>query len=51
MAGVPSPLAIGTLALADGTSPKGFLVEAAGLAGARDITAFGGWRRYLSEVP
>lgn len=51
VAGVPSPLAIGTLALADGTSPKGFLVEAAGLAGARDITAFGGWRRYLSEVP
>lgn len=49
IAGVPSPLAIGTLALADGTTPKGFVVETAGLVGARDITHHGGWRRYLSD--
>ncbi|MEA1835160.1 allophanate hydrolase [Methylobacterium durans] len=49
VAGVPAPLAIGTLRLSDGTSPKGFLVETAGLAGARDITEHGGWRRYLAS--
>ena len=49
VASVPSPLSIGTLALSDGTTPKGFLVEAAGLAGARDITEYGGWRRYVSD--
>ncbi|MER2269828.1 allophanate hydrolase [Methylobacterium oxalidis] len=49
VAGVPAPLAIGTLRLSDGTAPKGFLVETAGLAGARDITEHGGWRRYLAS--
>ena len=48
VAGIPAPLGIGTLRLADGTAPKGFLVEAEGVAGARDITGFGGWRRYLA---
>jgi allophanate hydrolase len=47
VAQVPPPLAIGTLHLADGTRPKGFLVEPEGLAGAVDITVFGGWRAYL----
>lgn len=46
VAGVPSPLCIGTLILADGTTPKGFLCEPAGLVGARDITEYGGWRAY-----
>lgn len=49
VAGIPSPLAIGTLSLADGTVPKGFLAEAAGLAGARDISGHGGWRAYLAS--
>ncbi len=48
VAGIPAPLGIGTLRLADGTAPKGFLVEAAGLEGAADITRFGGWRAYLA---
>jgi allophanate hydrolase len=48
VAGIPAPLGIGTLRLADGTAPKGFLVETAGLAGATDITRFGGWRAYLA---
>jgi allophanate hydrolase len=46
VAGVPTPLCIGTLLLADGTRPKGFLVEPAGLEGAEDITRFGGWRAF-----
>ncbi len=45
--GVPSPMAIGTVELEDGSTVKGFLCEAAGLAGATDITSFGGWRAYL----
>jgi allophanate hydrolase len=47
--GVAAPLSIGTLTLADGRGVKGFLAEPAGLAGARDITAFGGWRAYLAR--
>jgi allophanate hydrolase len=50
VAKVPSPLSIGTLRLADGTSPKGFLVEPQGLIGARDITNFGGWRAYVASL-
>src|SRR5262249_10042567 len=47
---VPPPLSIGTLRLADGREAKGFLVEAAATAGARDITRFGGWRAYVKET-
>ena len=46
---VPSPMSIGTLTLADGRSVKGFLVEAAATAGARDISSFGGWRAFLAQ--
>ncbi len=49
VAGIPSPLAIGTLSLSDGTTPKGFLAEAAGLTDARDISGHGGWRAYLAS--
>jgi allophanate hydrolase len=48
VAAVPSPLAIGTLHLADGGTVKGFLCEAAATAGARDISAFGGWRGFIA---
>ncbi len=47
--GVPPPLSIGSLALADGRVVKGFLVEAAAIAGARDISSFGGWRAFLAQ--
>jgi allophanate hydrolase len=47
-ASIPAPLSIGTLELADGTSPKGFLAEVAGTKGALDITALGSWRRYCA---
>jgi allophanate hydrolase len=50
VARVPPPLAIGTLALADGRAVKGFLVEAAATAGARDISAFGGWRAFMAQA-
>lgn len=49
IAGIPAPLGIGTVELEDGTSVKGFLCEAGGLAGATDITEFGGWRGYLAR--
>ncbi|PDT49099.1 MULTISPECIES: allophanate hydrolase [Sinorhizobium] len=50
VAAVPSPLAIGTVQLADGTACKGFLVEPAGLAGAADISRYGGWRAYIASL-
>ncbi len=50
MAGVPSPLGIGTTTLADGTSPKGFIVEAEGIVGAKDVSEFGGWRAYIASL-
>lgn len=43
---VPPPLAIGNLELSDGRWVKGFVCEPCGLAGAQEITAFGGWRRF-----
>lgn len=47
---IPAPLGIGTISLADGTSVKGFICEAAGVEGARDITHLGSWRAYLAEI-
>jgi allophanate hydrolase len=49
VAGVPAPLSIGTVALAGGRAVKGFLVEAEAVAGARDISALGGWRAYVEQ--
>ncbi len=44
---VPAPLCIGTLELADGSLVQGFLCEPLAVQGARDITAFGGWRAFV----
>ena len=49
VADVAAPLAIGVVALADGTVVKGFVSEPRALVGAKDITAYGGWRAYLSS--
>ena len=49
VAEVPPPLSIGSLTLADGRTVKGFLCESCALAGARDISSFGGWRAYLAQ--
>jgi allophanate hydrolase len=48
VAKIPAPLGIGTLGFADGTTAKGFLVEAAAITAARDISSFGGWRAFLA---
>jgi allophanate hydrolase len=48
VAGIPAPLGIGTLALADGTRVKGFLCEHVATQGARDITDYGGWRAFIA---
>jgi allophanate hydrolase len=45
---VAQPLSIGTLRLANGRTVKGFLVEAEAVAGARDISSFGGWRPFMA---
>jgi allophanate hydrolase len=45
---IPAPLCIGRVLLADGTDVAGFLCEPLAVDGAADITAHGGWRRYLA---
>jgi allophanate hydrolase len=49
VAGIPSPLGIGRLRIADGTEVSGFVCESHALTQAADITRFGGWRRYLAR--
>ena len=49
VAAIPPPLSIGTIRLADGRGVKGFIVEPAGINGARDISASGGWRAFMAE--
>ena len=50
VAGVPSPLGFGTLALADGSTVQGFLCEAYATLDAIDISHLGGWRNYLATL-
>jgi allophanate hydrolase len=50
VAGIPAPLGVGVVRLADGTAPKGFLVEPEGLKGAEDISSLGGWRAYMASL-
>ncbi len=47
VAGIPAPLGIGKVKLADGSQVCGFLCESIAVDGAEDISALGGWRRYL----
>ncbi|WP_298280669.1 allophanate hydrolase [uncultured Bradyrhizobium sp.] len=49
VAAIPPPMAIGTIRLADGRQAKGFIVEPAAIAGAKDISAYGGWRAFMAE--
>jgi allophanate hydrolase len=49
VAGIPAPLAIGKITLADGRAVNGFLCEAYAVSTARDITGSGGWRAYQSR--
>jgi allophanate hydrolase len=50
VAAIPPPLSIGTIRLADGRGVKGFIVEPAAVTGARDISAFSGWRAFMAEA-
>jgi len=48
LAQVAAPLGFGQVRMADGSTVLGFLAEAAGVAGAPDVTQFGGWRAVLA---
>jgi allophanate hydrolase len=50
VAAIPPPLSIGTIRLSDGRGVKGFLAEPTALAGARDISCFGGWRAFVAQA-
>ncbi|MFM7224812.1 MAG: hypothetical protein ACKOBG_02880 [Actinomycetota bacterium] len=47
--GIPAPLCVGTVELADGRTVLGFLCESIATVGAPEITRFGGWRSYLES--
>jgi allophanate hydrolase len=51
VAGIPAPLGIGTVELADGSKVQGFVCEAYAAQGAKDITALGSWRAFLNASP
>ncbi len=50
VAGIPAPLGIGTITLANGETVQGFLCERYAIADAEDISRFGGWRGYLRQL-
>ncbi len=45
--GIPAPLGIGKVKLADGSWVSGFACEAIGVEGGTEITELGGWRARL----
>ncbi len=49
LTGIPAPLGLGKVQLADGNWETGFICEPYGLAGAVDITHFGGWKAYMQS--
>ncbi|MGW5706313.1 allophanate hydrolase [Amycolatopsis japonica] len=49
VAGIPAPLAIGKVRLADGSEVSGFVCEPGAVEGAQDITEYGGWLGYLGR--
>jgi allophanate hydrolase len=49
LAGVASPLAIGTIELDDGSRVHGFLCEGHAVGEAPDISSFGGWRAFAAR--
>jgi len=49
VAAVPPPLGIGNAVLDDGETVKCFICEPYAIANAREITEFGGWRKYLES--
>ena len=49
VAAIPAPLGIGKVELADSRWASGFICDAYGLEGARDITELGAWREWLAK--
>lgn len=49
VAAIPAPLGIGKTRLADGSVVPGFICEEGALAGATDITGYGGWRAWVGR--
>jgi allophanate hydrolase len=49
VAGIPAPLGIGKVELADGRWLPGFICEGQAILNAQEITALGGWRHYLTN--
>ncbi|MES3007676.1 MAG: allophanate hydrolase [Pseudomonadota bacterium] len=50
VAGIPAPLGIGKITVADGRQVVGFICETHGLQGAEDITQLASWRKYLASL-
>jgi allophanate hydrolase len=49
LAGIASPLGLGTVRLGTGEEVHGFLCEPIAVEGARDVSAHGGWRAYVAS--
>ncbi|MCD5995173.1 allophanate hydrolase [Pseudomonas sp. CDFA 602] len=49
LTGIPAPLGLGKVQLADGRWETGFICEGYGLDGALNISHLGGWRAYLEQ--
>jgi allophanate hydrolase len=50
LTGIPTPLGLGKVQLADGRWETGFICEPSGIEGAVNISHFGGWRAFLSSL-
>jgi allophanate hydrolase len=49
VSGIPSPLCIGKVILAEGSRVSGFVCESAAVKDQLDISEFGGWRKFLAN--
>ncbi|MBS53913.1 MAG: allophanate hydrolase [Oceanospirillaceae bacterium] len=49
VAGIPAPLGIGKVEIADGSQVCGFICEPAGVEGAEEITDHGGWKNWMKS--
>ena len=50
LAGIPAPLGLGKVQLADDRFLTGFIAESCALDSAQDITHLGGWRAFVGEA-
>ena len=50
LSGIPAPLGLGKIELADGSWETGFICEGSALTEARDITAWGSWLLNLAVL-